>query len=208
MTHAPAPPGENDPLPLPEASQALVDMLALRRSTKVAHLAAPGPEGAVLDDIIRIGARVPDHGKLAPWRFVVLEHGARGVAGARLAAIVAGREPGADLQRLEMEAARFERAPVVVMVVSTATQHAKIPQWEQELSAGAACFGILLAARGFGFGGCWLSEWPAYDTAAKAALGVSEAEKIAGFVYLGTAVEPPVERPRPPVGPLITRFTS
>jgi nitroreductase len=205
MIHLPPPPQENDPLPAPAPDEALGRFLALRRSTKVAHLVEPGPDPATVDAIIRLGARVPDHGKLSPWRFIVLEGGARAAKGAALAALVAARRPGCDPALLELERTRFERAPVVVIVVSTAAPHPKIPNWEQELSAGAACFGILLAARAFGFGGCWLSEWPAYDADAAAALGLVEGERAAGFLYLGTAREPPTERARPDVATRITR---
>jgi nitroreductase len=193
----PAPPHELDLLPAPKANKALLDMLALRRSIKVAHLAEPGPDHATLQAILQIGARVPDHGKLGPWRFIILAGKDRLAYGNQIAALLAQRSPAMDEARLSIERDRFARAPVVVAIVSTAAPHAKIPEWEQVLSVGAVCHNIMLAARGFGFGSVWLTEWVAYDSEALALLGVNEGEKLAGFIYIGTATEPPVERPRP-----------
>jgi nitroreductase len=186
-----------DQLPAPLADKALLEMLALRRSVKVAHLAEPGPDSETLMAILQIGARVPDHGKLGPWRFIILAGDDRRAYGALVAGLVKRRTPHVDAASLEMEADRFARTPVVVAVVSTARQDAKIPEWEQVLSVGAVCHNVMLAARGFGFGSVWLSEWTAYDREALALLGLSDAEKLAGFIYLGTATEAPVERPRP-----------
>jgi nitroreductase len=193
----PAPPQLNDPLPAPVADKALLDMLALRRSVKVAHLVEPGPDGETLTAILQIGARVPDHGKLGPWRFVILAGDDRRAYGELVANVLSKRMPSIDAQRLEIEADRFARSPVVVAVVSTAGPHAKIPEWEQVLSVGAVCHNIMLAARGFGFGSVWLSEWTAYDPEALALLGMNNDEKLAGFIYIGTATEAPIERPRP-----------
>jgi nitroreductase len=193
----PAPPQLNDPLPAPVADKVLLDMLALRRSVKVAHLAEPGPDAATLTAILQIGARVPDHGKLGPWRFIILAGDDRHAYGELVADLLRARMPNIDAARLEMEADRFARSPVVVAVVSTAGPHAKIPEWEQVLSVSAVCHNIMLAARGFGFGSVWLSEWCAYDPEALALLGMSETEKLAGFIYMGTASEAPIERPRP-----------
>ncbi len=193
----PAPPQLNDPLPAPVADKALLDMLALRRSVKVAHLAEPGPDAETLTTILQIGARVPDHGKLGPWRFIILAGDDRRAYGELVADVLRARQPSVDAAHLEMEAGRFARTPVVVAVVSTAGPHAKIPEWEQILSVGAVCHNVMLAARGFGFGSVWLSEWSAYDPDALALLGMNDSEKLAGFIYIGTATEPPIERPRP-----------
>ncbi|MGE0741157.1 MAG: nitroreductase [Hyphomonadaceae bacterium] len=181
-----------------ESSEALA-MLARRRSTKIVHLAEPGPTSAEIDKLIALATRVPDHGKLGPWRFVVIEGEARARAGEALAAIT--DEASAAAARLT-----FTRAPVCVMVVSTATAGGKIPEWEQQLSAGAACFALLLAAHTAGFGGCWLTGWACYDARARAALGLSEHERIAGFIHLGTATETPTERVRAGAAERISRF--
>jgi nitroreductase len=193
----PPAPQEMDPLPGPVASHGLLSTLALRRSIKVAHLAEPGPDAATLEAILQIGARVPDHGKLGPWRFIILQDEARWDYGQSVADLLKARTPNIDSERLALEAGRFARAPLVIAVVSTAGPHAKIPEWEQVLSAGAVCHNLMLAARGFGFGSVWLSEWSAYDTEALALLGLTQGEKLAGFIYIGTPTEPPVERPRP-----------
>jgi nitroreductase len=206
-TTIPAPPNELDTLPAPMADKALLNMLALRRSIKVAHLAEPGPDAATLTTILQIGARVPDHGKLGPWRFVTLTGEARGAYGALIAQALAKRIPNLDSERLTMEAGRFARTPVVVAVISTAGPHAKIPEWEQILSVGAVCHNIMLAARGFGFGAVWLSEWVAYDRDALTLLGMTSTEKLAGFIYMGTTTTAPVERPRPDATTRISAWT-
>lgn len=185
-------------------SEATLSLLAHRRSTKIAQLGDHGPDRAQVLDILRLAVRVPDHGKLAPWRFLVLEGEGRAKAGAALAAI--RTDDGADADTVGQTRGLFLRAPVVVGVVSRAAPHAKIPEWEQLLSAGAVCFQLLLAAHAAGFAGCWLTEWPTYDARARAALGLAEHERIAGFVYLGTAAEPPLERLRPQVEALVTIF--
>lgn len=196
----PTPPRENDPLNAALESAETLTLLAHRRSTKIIHFAAPSPSGAEIDALIALAARVPDHGKLGPWRFVVIEGEARARAGEALAGVCAD-EPSADIARNT-----FARAPVCVMVVSTAAPHTKIPEWEQILSAGAVCFALLIAAHAMGYGGCWLTGWPAYDTRARAALGLTEGERIAGFIYLGNATETPTERVRADVSARVSRF--
>lgn len=205
----------SDPLLLPtlaegdtaQAAQAAPQTLALmarRRSTKIAQMDGPGPDPEALRAILRLAVRAPDHGKLAPWRFVLLEGADREAAGAAMAAVQA--QSGAGPDQIAVEHARFLRAPCVVVVVSRAAPHPKIPEWEQQLSAGAVCFAVLLAAHASGWAGCWLTEWPAYDARARAALGLAEHERIAGFLYLGTAREPAIERARPDLDSLISRF--
>jgi nitroreductase len=180
-------------------------LMARRRSTKVAHFVEPGPGSEEIDALIRLAARVPDHGKLGPWRFVVIEGDARGRAGEALADVIAADE-GVDEVRLAAARKHFKRAPAVVMVVSTAAPHTKIPEWEQQLSSGAVCFSMLIAAHALGYAACWLTEWPTYDARTRAALGLAEQERIAGFVYLGTAREAPTERVRADASARISRF--
>jgi nitroreductase len=199
---APAP-RENEPCNAFFESAETLALLARRRSTKVAHFAEPGPSPAQLDALIRLAARAPDHGKLAPWRFVIMAGEARVRAGEAIAAVISS-DAGVDETQLGFARALFLRAPAVVMVVSRAAPHPKIPEWEQQLSSGAACYGLLIAAHAMGFAGCWLTEWPAYDARARAALGLAEHERVSGFVYLGAAREPALERARP--APLVTRF--
>lgn len=202
----PDPPEFGAPLTGVQPSPEALAWLALRRSTSVRLLAEPGPDDAQIAALIRIAARVPDHGKLAPWRFIVLTGPARAAYGEALADLMAQRSPGLTEDALHIERTRFLRAPCVIGVVSRTQEHPKIPVWEQSLSAGAVCFALLLAGQAMGFAGCWLTEWPAYDGAAQAALGLNSAERIAGFVYLGSPGEAPRERERPDPDALTTYF--
>ncbi len=205
LSALPSLPREGEPTSAEQQSAETLRLLARRRSTKVAHFVEPGPSSAEIDALIGVAARVPDHGKLGPWRFVVLEGDARARAGAALATVIA-QDEGVDETRLTAARGLFLRAPAVVMVVSTAAPHAKIPEWEQQLSSGAVCFGLLVAAHALGYAGCWLTEWPAYDVRARAALGLAEHERVAGFVYLGSSREPPTERVRADAASRISRF--
>lgn len=182
-----------------------LSLMAKRRSTKIAHFSEPGPSGEEIDALITLAARVPDHGKLGPWRFVVIEGDARARAGDAVANIICGDE-GVDQIRLQFARETFLRAPACVMVVSSTAPNAKVPAWEQQMSAGATCFSLLLCAHALGYAGCWLTEWLAFDARVRAALGLAEHERIAGFVYLGTAREPAVERVRADPAPRISRF--
>jgi nitroreductase len=201
----PAPPRENETANATLESAETLALLARRRSSKVMHLAEPAPTSDEIDALITLAARVPDHGKLGPWRFVVFEGDAGARAGEALAQVIANDE-GVDAGRLEHTRALLQRAPACVMVVSTAAGHKKVPEWEQQLSAGAACFALLIAAHAMGYGGCWLTEWPAYDARARAALGLAEHERIAGVIYLGTPREPAIERVRADVSTRVSRF--
>lgn len=183
-----------------------LDLLRTRRSSRVIDLVAPGPSAAELDTILTIAARVPDHGKLAPWRFVVFEGEGRARAGAALAQVFAAAHPDAGERRLEDEHNRFARAPLVVAVISRAATHVKIPEWEQLLSGAAVAQNLLLAAMALGYGATWLTEWPAYDAAARAALGLEAHERIIGFIYVGTATQQLEDRPRPDLSEVVTRF--
>ena len=200
----PAAPAENEPANAIHESSETLALLSRRRSTKAGHFTEPGPSPAQLDALLRLAARVPDHGKLAPWRFVVMEGDGRARAGEKIAEVKA--HDGVDATQIQFARDLFLRAPVVVMVVSSAAPHPKIPEWEQVQSASAACFALLISAHAMGFAGCWLTEWPVYDARARAALGLAEYERIAGFLYLGTAREPAIERFRPDVMTRISRF--
>lgn len=175
----------------------LLEHLRTRRSVPAASLAGPGPDEATLHDILTIAARVPDHGKLAPWRFIVFEGDSRTRFGELLADLVKARDPDAGEDRLELERRRFDRAPLVVAVISCAGSHPKIPEWEQILSAGAACMNLVHAAYGHGFAAQWISEWYAYDSEALKLLGLETTEQVAGFIHIGRADGAPIDRPRP-----------
>lgn len=205
LTSIPSSPREGEHAVGARESAETLALLAQRRSSKVMHLAEPGPSSAEIDALIALAARVPDHGKLGPWRFVVIEGDARARAGVALERVITDDE-GVDNMRRDHVRGIFLRAPLAVMVVSSVVPHPKIPEWEQQLSSAAACFSLLIGAHALGYGGCWLTEWPAYDARARAALGLAEHERIAGFVYLGSPREAPVERVRADVSTRISRF--
>jgi nitroreductase len=205
LSAIPASPRENEPANAANESAETLALLARRRSSKLMHLTDPAPTDAEIDALIALAGRVPDHGKLGPWRFVVIAGEARARAGAALAEVIRNDE-GVDDNRLEFVRNTFLRAPACVMVVSAPQPNKKVPEWEQQLSAGAACFSLLLAAHALGYAGCWLTEWQAFDPRAAAALGVGDSERIAGFVYLGTAQGPAAERVRADVGARVSRF--
>ncbi len=183
---------------------ATLDLLRTRRSVPPMLLAEPGPDRATLDAILTLAARVPDHGKLAPWRFLVIAGTARARIGETIAAAFAADNPEASPERLEQERRRLMHAPVAVAVVSRAGPHVKIPEWEQVLSAGAAVMNLVIAANASGYSTSWLTEWYAYDRRILDALGLAPAEKLAGFVHIGTAREVPSDRPRPDLAEIVT----
>lgn len=186
-----------------------LELLLTRRSVKAGMLGEPGPSPEQLSTILRAAARVPDHKKLVPWRFVVFEGDARGAFGEVLAAACASeeREPPSAV-RLEAERTRLMRAPCVVAVISRVTPNPAAPEWEQVLSCGAVGMNLCLAANAMGFATCWLTEWYAYSPAVKAALELGDNERVAGFIYIGTARERPEERERPDLARIVTRWTG
>jgi nitroreductase len=183
-------------------------LLTTRRSFKPVELAGPAPSAAELDTLLTVASRVPDHGKLAPWRFIVFEGDARSAAGDAIAAAFAAKYPDAKPDQVAAERKRLARAPLVVAVVSRAAPHVKIPEWEQVLSAGAAAMNLVLAAHALGYGASWITEWYAYDRSVLDALGLAAHERIAGFVHIGRPPGPPEDRPRPPLSEIATRFSS
>jgi len=165
----------------------------------------PGPNAEQLQTILASGVRVPDHGKLAPWRFIVFEGEGRKRMGAILAEIVSGA-PDMSPDRIEQERGRFLRAPVVVGVVSRTREQIPVPVWEQELSAGAVCMNILTAAHAMGFVANWITEWCAYHPKVLEKIGLRATERIAGFIYIGQPGVALEDRPRPQVEAITTRF--
>jgi nitroreductase len=149
---------------------------------------------------------VPDHGKLAPWRFIVFEGESQLTAGAAIAAAFLVKYPDAKPDQIEFEHRRLTRAPLVIAVVSRAAPHVKIPEWEQVLSAGAAAMSLLIAAHALGFAATWITEWYAYDRGVLDALGLKPHEKIAGFVHVGRPAHAPEDRPRPALADIVTHF--
>jgi nitroreductase len=183
-----------------------IDLLLSRRSGSAKAMTSPGPSPADLRTILLAAARVPDHGKLFPWRFIVFEGEGRTRFGELLAQALTEGEPSQSAERLDIERARFLRAPVVIAVISHVREAIPIPEWEQILSAGAACQTMLIAAHAMGFVANWITEWPAYNATVKERLGLKPGERIAGFVYVGTAAAPLEERVRPDMDRIVTRF--
>src|ERR1700732_145965 len=183
-----------------------IALLRTRRSLKPVELVAPGPSPADLDTLLTIASRVPDHGKLAPWRFIVFEGEPRLKAGEAIVAAFVAKYPDSKPEQIEFERERLARAPLVIAGVSRAAPHVKIPQWEQMLSSGAAAMSLVIAAHALGFGATWITEWYAYDRSVLDALGLAPHEEIAGFVPTGPPTQTPEDRPRPALADIVTRF--
>jgi len=194
-------------LPSCQPSETTLAMLRTRRSTPADFLGGGrGPDAAALHDILTIAARVPDHRRVVPFRFIVFEGAARTAFGAVLRRTFLAANPDADGAKADYEEARFLRAPAVIAVVSSPDKSHRTPVWEQELCAGAVCQNMLLAASAHGFAAQWITEWYAYDEAVSDALGLKADERVAGFIYIGAATEPPKERGRPDMDSIISRF--
>jgi nitroreductase len=172
-------------------------VLRHRRSTPSRLLGPPGPDPGQLRALLECAVRVPDHGKLAPWRFIAIAGEAKAGMGEFLAARSRERDPEAAPAVVEKDRLRFSYAPLVLVVVARLSPGHKVPEQEQLLSGGALCFQLLLAADAMGFGAQWLTGWPAYDAAVAARLGLAAHERVLGFIHLGTAREPAPERERP-----------
>jgi len=185
-----------------------LELLKTRRSVKPIEMTGPGPDARELETLLTIASRVPDHGKLAPWRFIVFEGDARMAAGEAIAGRFAETNAQATADQLAFERNRLARAPLVIAVVSRAAPHVKIPEWEQQLSAGAASMALVLAANALGFVASWITEWYAYDRAVLDALGLGAHERMAGFVHIGRPRKPPEERDRPKLADIVSRFPA
>ena len=181
-----------------------IDLLLSRRSGSAKAMGEPGPSKSQLRKILQAGARAPDHGKLFPWRFIIFEGKGRARFGDILGTVLEAE--GERPKQIEEERQRFLRAPVVIGVISAVREQIKIPMWEQELSAGAVCQNILIAAHALGFVGNWLTEWYAYHPVVKEKLGLKPGERVAGFIYIGTAREELEERPRPELEKIVSTF--
>lgn len=188
------------------AVQDMIDLLLTRRSLVARDMIEPGPSVQERDVILKAGFRVPDHGKLGPWRFVIFEGEARARYGEQLAAVFQELEPEADADRVQMERERLSRAPLVIAVISCVVDHPKIPEWEQVLSVGAVCQNMLLAASAMGYGAQWLTEWYAFDDDVNSVLGLREGERTAGYLYFGSMSDKPGERARPSLDERISHW--
>jgi len=188
------------------ANIAVRDYLLTRRSVGSAFLKEPGPDAAELEQMLTIATRVPDHGKLTPWRLVVIEGDARQKAGDRLAEIAARKNPNADAASIEMERGRFLPAPLTIGVISAPKPNPKIPEIEQLLSAGNVAFNLVHAAHALGFAASWVTRWYAFDPEAAAMLGAREGERFVGFVQIGTSTAVMEDRDRPRLDDIVSRW--
>lgn len=185
-----------------------LELLQKRRSVTAAFLDMPGPSPEELVTLITIAMRVPDHGKLAPWRFIALDKQARSTLAPKLKARREAVDPDVPAEKAEKDITIFQQAPLCIVVVSTAQDHPKIPLWEQHMSAGASTMNLMVAAHAMGYAAQWLTGWATYDEGAKALFDVSEDEQIVGFIHIGTPVTPPTERPRPALEDHLTHGTG
>lgn len=204
MPAVPPAPEFGQATPFGKVSEETLALLALRRSATPQSLTAPAPSGQALKDLLRLAARVPDHGKLAPWRFVILEGAAKAELASRLEAL-AKEQPDPDKSAKALFKLRIP--PLCVAVISHVDAQASIPVWEQELSAGAVCTTLVIAASAMGYGANWITDWYSYDPRAGALLGLHPGERVAGFVLIGTPTEAPLERIRPDVDAITSFWT-
>lgn len=182
----------------------LMTLLSARRSPAAHSLTAPGPDAAQLDLLLRSALRVPDHGRMCPWRFIILEGAAKEAFADRLDVLAGERE---DAMKARAGVKKLRTPPLAIGVVSCAVE-GRIPEWEQVLSAGALCQNVLLAATALGFGGNWVTGWYAYEERARTMLGLGAGDRIAGFILIGTVLEAAPERPRPAVEAVTTWFDA
>jgi len=185
-----------------------LELLKTRRSVKPIEMVGPGPSAEEIDTLLTVASRVPDHGKLAPWRFIVFEGDARIAAGEVLADIFRSDRPDATAEQIAFERNRLARAPLVIAVVARTAPHVKIPEWEQLMSAAASAMLLVTAAHALGYAASWLTEWYAYDRRVLDRLGLSAEERIVGFVHIGKPAKPPEDRDRPKLSAIVTRYPA
>ncbi len=183
-----------------------IEFLLSRKSPPISQLREPGPDDGEIDLMIRVASRVPDHGLLEPWRFILYRGDVRHKIGDYLAGRAAERDGPIGEQRVAQEKARFSRAPVVIGVVSHPKAHERIPQWEQFLSGGNAAFALVLAAHALGYRANWVSNWYAEDAPSRKFLGLTEDERVVGFVHIGSVEVRVPDRPRPEPRTILSEF--
>ncbi|MBI1686489.1 nitroreductase family protein [Caulobacter hibisci] len=187
-----------------EPAPEVLAFLARRRSASAMALVAPGPSEEELADLLRLAVRVPDHGKLAPWRFVLLRGEAKAAFAAKIAPLAADQ---ANPVKATAAMRKLTTPPLAIAVIARPLSD-EVPKWEQVMSAGAVCTQLLLAASAMGYGANWITDWYSFDERALAILGVAEGEQVAGFLYVGTTAEQPQERPRPDVAAITSEWTE
>jgi nitroreductase len=185
-----------------------LDVLNQRRSVPSRQLTEPGPDSAQLQQLLTAAIRVPDHGKLVPWRVLLIRGDARLRLGAELSALHVRNEPDVPPSVIEKDRQRFSFAPLIVAVIARIeADHPKIPAQEQLLSSGCVAYNLLLGAQALGFGAQWLTGWAAYDRDAATLLGLADNERVIGFVHIGTAREAAPERTRPPLESVVGEWS-
>lgn len=190
------------------ANPALLDYFKTRRSVGIGFLDAPGPDAAELEQILKIGTRVPDHGKLTPWRLVIWEGDARVRAGEKLAEIARRNNPVIEEAALEADRRHFLPAPLTIGVIFSPKQSPKIPEVEQFMSAVNVCFALEHAAFASGYAATWMTRWVVLDAAAQTVLGARGGERFVGFIHIGTPKIKPEDRPRPALETVVTRWSE
>jgi nitroreductase len=186
----------------------IIDFLLARTSVPIQDLSEPAPGDAEIATIIAAAARVPDHGRLAPWRFILYRGEARVEIGEKLAALAEQRDGPLPEGRRKQELARFSRAPLVIGVVSSARDHPKIPQWEMFLSGGMAAMNLMLAANALGYGTNMITNWYSDVPEGRAILGLAPDERVIGFIHIGSYEGPVQDRPRPDPATLYGDYTG
>lgn len=184
----------------------LADYLKTRRSVTLPFLAEPGPDANQLEEILTMATRVPDHGKLAPWRLITIAGDSRQKAGERLAEIKKGQNPDVEESALDAERKQFLPAPLTIGVLSSPVDHPKIPEFEQLISAGCVALNLVHAANALGFGAHWVTRWFSYDDEASAMLGAKKGEKFVAFVHIGTPQTRLEERDRPSLETVVSEW--
>lgn len=179
-------------------------LLGSRTSTRAQDLREPAPDDAQLRQMLEIAARVPDHGLMEPWRFLILPKASRGTVVAHLVEKFRAAQPNASDGEVDKIRLRFKESPLIVVVISKTAAHPKVPEIEQVLSAGAVCMNLLHAAHASGFGATWLTGWAAFDPSCREIFSLQPSEQIAGFVHLGTAPADPFQRRRPDLDKIVS----
>lgn len=189
-------------------SSSIIDFMLTRKSAPIPELNEPAPSDEEIRTMLTIASRVPDHGRLAPWRFILYRGAARDRIGEMLAARAEEREGPLTDGRRQQELARFSRAPLVIGIVSVPRENPKIPQWEMFLSGGAAAMNLVIAANAFGYGTNWITNWYSDDEEGRRILGLAPQERVVGFVHIGTFSGDAPERPRPDVDTLYSEWSG
>ena len=189
-------------------AQSVIDFLLTRNSAPIPDLKAPAPTDSEIETILTAASRVPDHGRLAPWRFILYRGDARAQVGEKLAELAESREGPLTEGRRNQELARFSRAPLVIGVISSPKENPKIPQWEMFLSGGAAAMNLVLAANALGYGTNWITNWYSDVEEGRAILGIAPHERVVGFVHIGSYDGTAPERPRPDVRTLYSDYSG